>query len=308
MADLSIYNNMLFRIFNSISNIFDSDPSCPAKDCKHGRSINIAGKEAEGMITKVCILYKKVSLFSDINGYLKYLYKNCMKDGALDPPTRTLDLISHSTKVCLLGIGGEVLDKSQNTKNLFHEIRSNLLDLHIKRVRLLGCGTAFSQEGVNAMAAIADVLRNDDSNKHISVWGTNKIIDNNFYDNQGFKVCLEQSTLCESTPGLQPRTNALYSQFDIMRERLVDLSAIMRNFFDMSRVGKLFEPDKGIRFSGALIDSLATKVSTRGGQEATLEALFDWRVIRLTSAGYPHGIYFPVERESDTKEVQNFFR
>jgi hypothetical protein len=91
-----------------------------------------------------------------------------------------LDMIGHSRSPGFLVIGSWVVDDSPQTGASFSEFfRPCLEQLGVRAIRLLGCGTALTDRGNDAIRRIARATR-------CEVFGTKRYISKHDYGPQGF--------------------------------------------------------------------------------------------------------------------------
>ncbi len=126
------------------------------------RHINVSASPTDGELTRLVERVASHRPVEQLVGLRRLL------DGLLCCPAtrpgsapRTLDLLAHSTADRLLQMGSSVLDPRQPAiRRLFEQMARDevLPGLGIHAVRLLGCETAMTHAGQDAIRALTDIL------------------------------------------------------------------------------------------------------------------------------------------------------
>ena len=126
------------------------------------RHINVSASPTDGELTRLVervASHRPVEQLVGLRRLLDGLL--CCRGTRPGRAPRTLDLLAHSTADRLLQLGSSVLDPRQpDVRRLFEQVARDevLPGLAIREVRLLGCETAMTHAGQDAIRALTDIL------------------------------------------------------------------------------------------------------------------------------------------------------
>jgi hypothetical protein len=216
-----------------------------------------------------------------------------------------LDLIGHSQDNCFLHIGAWILDGS--AAGVLAELQAPLKKLGVTQVRLLGCSTATTDKGWDAIRAIAAACQTE-------TFGTTRFIDRDDFDNDGFK---SENVVASSKSVKHPPINDSLG-FDKRgkNENLSELSLTVTRSINfnqrriqidsllLAKILSFVNQKKAWSVPGLLALPLLELVVPVDGGVHRYELLIEHRVLRVYPVGkYPHGLIYLIR---DSKKLTEF--
>jgi len=167
-------------------------------DCKKLRDphLNVAPPVSRGEGAKLLDIVGNEESVTRLDGLRRFLDELATCKRLRRPPglRRTLDLIAHSDQWRLLHLGESVIDPNEDgVRQFFEEMATEeiLKRLDVSELRLLGCETAMSPQGQEAIRLLTDILG-------VPVLGTTKLVYAAHFDEKGFKDRYER-LLCDAS-------------------------------------------------------------------------------------------------------------